>query len=266
MIDYPALSSLDGRRALVIGAASGMGKVSAFALASAGAEVLCADVDEAGASAVGVSLPGGGQRGAAFRCDVCDEASVRALADVVGPPDVLVVTPGIHIRKPLVEFTDEEFGRVLQVNVWGTFRPLRAFAPRMVERRRGSIVAFASIRAYVVEPGQAAYAVSKAAVLQLVRVLASEVGPAGVRVNAVGPAYVETPLTAGITAYPEWHEAIAQKTALGRWARPEEVAAAVVFLASDASSYTTGSCLMVDGGWTAIDGRYQAPMGSISKS
>jgi NAD(P)-dependent dehydrogenase (short-subunit alcohol dehydrogenase family) len=95
--------------------------------------------------------------------------------------------------------------------------------------------------------------------VQLVRTAAAELGPAGVRVNAVAPGVVETPLTRQITADPEWYSAYAAKSALGRWAKPHEMAGAVVYLASDASSFVTGSLLLVDGGWTAIDGRYEPP-------
>jgi NAD(P)-dependent dehydrogenase (short-subunit alcohol dehydrogenase family) len=129
----------------------------------------------------------------------------------------------------------------------------------MAERGRGSIIGTASIRSLVVEPGQGVYAATKAGLVQLLRTAAAELGPSGVRVNALAPGVVETPLTAPIAANPEWYDAYARKSALGRWAQPSELAGAVVYLASDAASFVTGSVLFVDGGWTAVDGRYDPP-------
>lgn len=160
------------------------------------------------------------------------------------------------MRKPLVELTDSEFDRVVDLNLKGTFRLVRAFGPAMAQRGSGSIIAFLSIRAQVVEPGQGVYAATKAGTLQMLRALAAELGHKGVRVNAIAPGVVDTPLTAQIKEQPEWYEAYAAKTILDRWASPDEMVGAIVFLASQASSYVTGHCLLVDGGWTAADGRY----------
>jgi NAD(P)-dependent dehydrogenase (short-subunit alcohol dehydrogenase family) len=129
----------------------------------------------------------------------------------------------------------------------------------MTAAGRGSIVLFSSIRGLVVEPGQSVYAATKAGIVQLVRTAAAEFGPAGVRVNAVAPGVVDTPLTAPIKARPEWYAAYSEKNVLRRWARPEEIAEPTVFLCSDAASYVTGSVLLVDAGWTAADGRFQPP-------
>lgn len=118
---------------------------------------------------------------------------------------------------------------------------------------------FSSIRSLLVEPGQGIYAATKAGLLQMARVLAAELGPFGVRVNAIGPGIVETPLTEPIKSNPEWYQAYAAKNALGRWAQPAEMVGPVVLLLSDAGSYMTGSIIYVDGGWTAIDGRFTPP-------
>ena len=126
----------------------------------------------------------------------------------------------------------------------------------MSRRGRGSIIVFSSIRAQVVEPGQGVYAATKAGVLQLVRAAAAEMGPSGVRVNVIAPGVVDTALTAPIKADPDWYNAYAQKSVLGRWAQPEELVGAAVFLASNASTYVTGTYLVVDGGWLAADGRF----------
>jgi NAD(P)-dependent dehydrogenase (short-subunit alcohol dehydrogenase family) len=174
--------------------------------------------------------------------------------------DVLVATPSINVRKPLLEITDEEFDRVVELNLKGTFRLVREFGRGIAERGSGSIIAFSSIRAQVVEPGQGVYAATKAGTVQMFRALAAELGTRGVRVNVVAPGVVETPLTAQIKDYPEWYEAYAEKSILGRWAKPHELAGAVVYLASEASSYVTGSFMLVDGGWTAADGRFAPPL------
>ncbi|KAA9165605.1 SDR family oxidoreductase [Amycolatopsis acidicola] len=242
-MDYEKLFRLDGRRALVIGA-GGIGQQAAAALAAHGAEVISADK----APADGV-----------LELDITDAAAVERFAEQFGEIDVLVLTAAMNVRKRILDYAPEEFDSVISLNLKGTFTVLRAFGARMVRRGSGSIMVFSSIRGQTVEPGQSAYAATKAGVIQLVRTAAAEFGPSGVRVNAIAPGVVETPLTAQIKAHPEWYDAYAAKSALGRWSRPEELAGAVVYLASDAAGFVTGSVLTVDGGWTAIDGRFTPP-------
>ena len=129
----------------------------------------------------------------------------------------------------------------------------------MTRQRSGSIVVFSSIHSQVVEPGQAIYSMTKAGIVQLVRGAACEFGPLGVRVNALGPGVIETPLTAPIKANKDWYDAYAAKNILQRWGRPDEIVGPAVFLASDAASYVTGTVIFVDGGWLAIDGRFSPP-------
>jgi NAD(P)-dependent dehydrogenase (short-subunit alcohol dehydrogenase family) len=254
-VDYSRLFRLDGRTAVVVGAGSGIGRESALALAAHGAEVVCVDRDLAAAEATAAA--GGGLR--AYELDVLDAPAVSRAAAELGVVDVLVFTAATNVRKRLLDYTAEEFDRVVALNLRGSFELVRAFGAGMAERGRGSIIGFSSIRAVTVEPGQGVYAATKAGLVQLLRTAAAELGPAGVRVNAIAPGVVDTPLTAQIRAVPEWSRAYASKSALGRWARAEELAGAVVFLASDASSFVTGSQLFVDGGWTAVDGRYTPP-------
>ena len=134
--------------------------------------------------------------------------------------DVLVFTAATNVRKRLLDYGDEEFDRVVDLNLRASFDLVRAFGAGMAERGRGSIIGFCSIRAVTVEPGQGVYAATKAGLVQLLRTAAAELGPRGVRVNAVAPGVVETPLTAQIRSAPEWYDAYASKSALGRWARP----------------------------------------------
>lgn len=255
-MSYAELFRLDNRRAVVVGAGSGIGREAALALAAHGAAVICADRDADAASATASTIDAGAS---SYRLDVLDRDAVRRAPTELGEVDILVFTAATNVRKRLLDYTDSDFDRVVDLNLRASFDLVRAFGAPMAERGHGSIIGFSSIRAVTVEPGQGVYAATKAGLVQLLRTAAAELGPLGVRVNAVAPGVVETPLTAQIQADPEWYSAYAAKSALGRWARPEEMAGAVVYLASEAASFVTGSVLTVDGGWTAIDGRYEPP-------
>jgi NAD(P)-dependent dehydrogenase (short-subunit alcohol dehydrogenase family) len=248
---YEGLFRLDGRRAVVVGAGSGIGREAARALAAHGAEVVCADRDAEAAAATGAGTP--------YQLDVLDREALYRAASKLGTVDVLVFTAATNVRKRLLDYADAEFDRVVDLNLRASFDLVRAFGGPMAGRGRGSIIGFTSIRAVTVEPGQGVYAATKAGLVQLLRTAAAELGPRGVRVNAIAPGVVETPLTTQIRADPTWEAAYATKSALGRWAQPSELAGAVVYLASDAASFVTGSVLTVDGGWTAVDGRYDPP-------
>jgi len=254
---------LDGKVAVVVGAASGIGEAVAVAFAGLGARVVCLDVEaDKVTQAAGRIRSAGGQAEAAG-VDIRNGEAVQAVFEAArqrhGGLDVAVCTPSVNVRKPILSYTEEEFDRVVTLNLRGNFNVLRAAGRIMTAQGRGSIILFSSIRAQTVEPGQGVYAATKAGIIQLVRTAAAEFGPRGVRVNAVAPGVVDTPLTAPIKANPEWYAAYSDKTILKRWARPEEIAAPTAFLASDAASYMTGTVLFVDGGWTAVDGRFQPP-------
>lgn len=257
---YRQLFDLSGKRALVIGAASGIGEASALGLAAFGAKLFCADVNTDAVSKLASAIAEQGGEATAHAVDLTQKTSVDALFSHVDKLDILVCTPSINVRKPLLDYSEAEFDKVLGLNLKGSFFALQAAGKRMSEANGGSIILFSSIRSQVVEPGQGVYAATKAGTLQLVRTLAAELGSKQVRVNAIAPGVVETPLTAQIKANPEWYDAYAQKGALGRWAQPSEMVGAVIYLASNASSYVTGTLQLVDGGWTAIDGRFSPPL------
>jgi NAD(P)-dependent dehydrogenase (short-subunit alcohol dehydrogenase family) len=250
---YRSLFRLDGKTALVLGAASGIGKASAEALAALGATVICADKNRIGVEATAAEL-----RSEAHVLDAGDSDAVNALAVAIASThkrlDIAVTTPAIHVRKLMLDYTDEEYDRVADLNLRGTFLFLRAFGRMMIKQGGGSLIASSSVRATTLEPGLAIYGATKAGIIQMVRGLASEVGSYGVRVNAIVPSIVETPLVAPLKARQEIWNALAAHTVFNRWAKTSEVAAAVAFLASDAASYITGTALLVDGGWTGIDG------------
>jgi NAD(P)-dependent dehydrogenase (short-subunit alcohol dehydrogenase family) len=257
------LFDLTGKTAAIIGAGSGIGEAVALGCAHHGARIVCLDVNESAATSVASKALAGGGTAQAARLDVTDsEAVERAFADVRerhGALDIVICTPAINVRKPILQYTDEEFSRVLAVNMKGSFGVLRAAGRIMTAQKAGSIILFSSIRSQVVEPGQAVYAATKAGVLQMVKTAAAEFGPHGVRVNAIGPGVVETPLTEPIKANAGWYAAYAAKSVFNRWAQPEEMVGPTVFLASDAASYVTGTILFADGGWLAADGRFTPP-------
>jgi len=259
--DYRRLFRLDGRTAVVVGGGSGIGREGALALAAHGATVVCADRDLAAAQGTVDRAAGGDDAGElrAYELDVLDESSVARAATELGTVEVLVYSAGTNVRKRVLDYSTEDFDRVIGLNLRAAFTTVRAFAPGMAERGRGSIIGLGSIRSLTVEPGQSMYAATKAGLLQMFRTVAAELGPSGVRANVVAPGVVRTPLTGQILADEGWADAYAQKNAFGRWAEPSELAGAIVFLASDASSYVTGTQILVDAGWTAIDGRYTPP-------
>ncbi|HKJ56539.1 MAG TPA: SDR family oxidoreductase [Nitriliruptoraceae bacterium] len=258
--ELAGLFRLDGRTIVVVGAGGGIGRACAAGLAAHGAHVVCADLDATAAESTATALRRDGGRAAAVTVDVLDPASVATLVGDFAAAQGVVITPAVNVRKALVDTSEEDFDRVVALNLKATFRLLRAFGRAMAARDGGSIAVFTSIRATVVEPGQGVYAATKAGVMQLVATLAAELGPRGVRVNAVAPGIVETPLTAQIKEDPDWARAYREKSAFGRWARPSEMAGPIVFLMADASSYVTASQLAVDGGWTRIDGRFSPPL------
>ncbi|MCC6382427.1 MAG: glucose 1-dehydrogenase [Dehalococcoidia bacterium] len=249
------LFDLTGRVALVTGAGRGLGRTMALALAAAGADVVamsrtCAEIESLAGEVRGL-----GRRAVAIAGDVTSEDAVEAIiAEAVaqlGGLDVLVNAAGVNVRKPVLELAYAEYQQVLATNLHGYFLCARAAGRHMVARGRGKVVNVSSVMGRVALPTQAAYASSKGAIEQLTKVLALEWAAANVQVNALAPAYFETELTRPLRDDPERNRFIVERTPMGRWGQPHELAGAVVFLASRASDYVTGQTLLVDGGWTA---------------
>ncbi len=259
MLNYRQLFDLSGRTAVVLGAGSGIGQASAHALGSLGAHVICADRDEAAVRETAEQINQSGQGSADARVvDAASGEQIAALADYTlaqrGQVDVAVATPALNIRKLIVDYSEDEFDQVVNLNLRGGFHFLRSFGKPMIARGQGSLILCSSMRAVTLEPGLGIYAATKAGIAQMVKGFAAEVGTYGVRVNAVMPSVIETRLTAPLKERKSIYDTYAAHTVFNRWGQPSEVGAAVAFLASDAASYISGSSLSVDGGWTAIDG------------
>lgn len=249
---------LTGQVAVVTGAGRGIGRAIAIALAQAGADVaLLARTAGELAETQGL-IEAQGRRAVVATVDIAAGAEVRRAADEVlaafdGRVDILVNNAGTVGRSSIVSMPEEEWDRVLDTNLKGTFLCTQAFVPSMIARGSGRIVNLASTFGMVGHPDRAAYAASKGGIVQLTRQFAAELAPQGINVNAVGPAIIKTALVAPlIQPGMPYGEAGLRKTPLGRFGEPEDVAWPVVFLCSPAASYITGQTLMVDGGWTAV--------------
>jgi gluconate 5-dehydrogenase len=245
------LFDLSGRVALVTGAASGLGRAIALGLDRFGAQVVLADLDASGSQQVADHLR---QKSMFINVDVTDPEQARSMVDGImgqcGRLDVAFNVPGITVRKPVVDMSDEEWRKVMDVNLNGVFWCAREEGRVMLRQGFGSVVNMGSARGIFGGPSQSSYSASKAAVIHLTRCLAMEWAPI-VRVNALAPGHMATPFVKPIMKDPERYDSMRRLEAMKRFGLPEEIVGPAVFLASDASSFVTGAVLSVDGGWTA---------------
>ncbi len=249
------LFDLTGRVAIMTGAGRGLGRTMALALAAAGADLVLASRTASELDSLVDEIEALGRRAVAVPTDVTSpeacEAMVAAAVDGLGRLDVLVNNAGTNVRKPALELTPDEFDSVLQVNLKGYYNGARAAGAHFVAQGSGKLINVSSILGSVALPNQAAYASSKGAIDQLTKVLAIEWAEANVQVNGLAPTYFETDLTRPLYEDPERKAFIEDRTPMGRWGQPHELAGAVIFLAGDASNFVTGQTILVDGGWTA---------------
>jgi NAD(P)-dependent dehydrogenase (short-subunit alcohol dehydrogenase family) len=245
---------LTGKVALVTGGSRGIGRAIALGLAETGADVAVASRTLPDLEGVVQQIRDRGRRGLAVKADVSRTSDIETLAgrvlDAFGRVDVLVNSAGISpVFTSALKISETDWRHILDVNMTGTFLVTCSIGRLMVQARQGSIINLVSIGARVGLPRLVAYCASKAGVEAMTRVLALEWAEHGVRVNALGPAFVSTDMTSGLRDHPRLGPAIVEQTPLGRFATPDDIVGAAIYLASDASSYVTGQTLFVDGGW-----------------
>ena len=248
---------LEGKTAFITGGGSGLGRAAAERFAEEGARVVAADVDVEGAEEAVERVEAAGSAGEAVELDVTDAAAFHAAVDATADEhglDVVLNNAGISHERDDVEDIDEATrDRVIDVNVKGVWNGTHAAVPHMKAQGSGAIVNAASLAGVIGSPGASAYSLSKGAVVNFTRAVAAEVGPDGVRANAVCPAITETPMVLGGRDPDEWEEVkerMVRQYPLRRLGRPEDVANAMLFLASEESSWVTGHALVVDGGFS----------------
>ena len=247
---------LSGKSAIVTGGSKGLGLAMAAGLASAGANIMLVNRNAGeGTIAAGQLTEDFGIKAISFPADITSqeqtESMVTAAMDAFGKIDILINSAGINIRGAIDEVTPEDFNKVMEVNVNGTWLCCRAVTPYMKKNGSGSIINLASTLGLVGLSNRTPYTASKGAVVQMTRALALELAPFNIKVNAICPGPFLTEMNIPIADTEEGKKFVVGATALGRWAELKEIQGAAIFLASDAGSYMIGSMLTVDGGWTA---------------
>ena len=248
--------SLEGRTALVTGAGRGIGRSAAVALAYAGAEVWLMARTQSDLDLAVDEIKAGGGRAQALACDVTDATAVNRAVASLPALDVLVNNAGMNIPEPFVNVSEANLDKVLDLNIRAMFITAQAAVKKMQESperksRGGSIINITSQMGHVGAPTRTVYCLTKHAIEGFTKALAVELAPQNIRVNSIAPTFLETPMTAPMFAKPEFAKWVMDRIPLGRLGQLDEVAAAVVFVASDAASLMTGTSLVIDGGWTA---------------
>ncbi|HEY5155602.1 MAG TPA: SDR family NAD(P)-dependent oxidoreductase [Acidimicrobiales bacterium] len=241
------MALLEGRKAIVTGGGSGIGAVTARRLAAEGARVAVLDIDRAAAEVVAAEIGGVAVAVNVVDGDAVERATVEAV-DALGGLTTVFLNAGIGSLKPLHAYTEKEWDLLVDVNLKGTFHGLRAAVPHLQAAGGGAVVTMASVSGIRPTRGEAPYAAAKAGIIALTRSAALEYGPDGIRVNAVSPGFIRTPLTEFAWSMPDHVAAIEAGTPLGRVGTADDIASVVVFLTSDLAAYVTGHNLVVDGG------------------
>jgi len=243
---------LDALTAVVTGAGRGLGRACALALADAGAEVMLVSRTQAELDALAAEIRGRGGAARALVCDILDPGEVAARIEALARIDILVNNAGGNIPEPFVEVTEERLERIVNLNVKAAFRVGQAAARRMIAGGRGgSIIQMSSQMGHVGAANRTVYCMTKHAVEGLTKAMAVELAPHGIRVNAIGPTFILTPLTRPFFENKAFREDALASIPLGRLGELEDIMGAVVFLSSPAAALITGASLTVDGGWTA---------------
>ncbi|MGW4909854.1 SDR family oxidoreductase [Streptomyces sp. NPDC004270] len=249
------LFDIAGRVALVTGSSRGIGRALAQGLLEAGCTVVLNGRDETALARTRDELAGNSPV-FAYPFDVTDSAAVAAnvaaIEAEVGPIDILVNNTGAQHRAPLVDFTDDDWHRLLGTNLTSAFLMGREVARRMVPRGHGKIVNILSVQSETVRPGIAPYSATKGGLKLLTKGMCADLGPSGIQVNGLGPGYFETELTAALVADEEFSAWVRGRTPAGRWGRVSDLIGALIFLASPASDFVNGQVLYVDGGMLSV--------------
>ena len=246
---------LDGKVAVITGASKGLGKAMALALGAAGASIALVSRNIEELNHVGRAVKDAGGEARVFQADVSEEDQVRKLErDVLGAfgkVHILINNAGINIRKPLVEFTLEEWRRVLDTNLTSVFLMCRSFIPGMKGAGYGRILNMTSTMSWVSLPGRAAYSASKTALLGVTRALALELATDAITVNAISPGPFGTEMNTALMQNPEINQQFLSKIPLGRWGKVEEIGQLALYLCSEDAGFITGTDIVIDGGWCA---------------